>query len=77
MPLHYHELWSEIVNDFRNVETKLAERETVINIELFNDCMTLDETRESALIFGTNRVVYSKSFVLIEFYFDRIWFFSG
>ena len=77
MPLHYHELWSEIVNDFRNVETKLAERETVINIELFYDFMTLDETRESALIFGTNRVVYSKSFVLIEFYFDRIWFFSG
>ena len=60
VPLHYHELWSEIVNDFRNVDTKLEERETVINIELFRDQMTLDQEAQSALIFGTNRVIYSK-----------------
>jgi hypothetical protein len=48
------------VNDFRNVDTKLEERETVINIELFYDKMTLDEEEESALIFGTNRVTFSK-----------------
>lgn len=59
-PLHYHELWSEVVNDFRNVDTKIEERETVINVELFYDKMTLDNDEESALIFGTNRVIYGK-----------------
>jgi CRISPR/Cas system-associated endonuclease Cas3-HD len=60
VPLHYHELWSEVVNDFKNVDTKLKERETIINMELFYDKMTLDEEEDSALIFGTNRVTYSK-----------------
>ncbi len=60
VPLHYHELWSEIVNDFKNVDTKLEERETVINIGLFYDKNTLDEEEESALIFGTNRVTFGK-----------------
>jgi hypothetical protein len=62
VPLHYHELWSEVVNDFKNVDTKLEERQIVINIELFYDKLTLDDEKESALIFGTNRVIYSKSF---------------
>lgn len=70
VPLHYHELWSEIVNDFRNVDTKLNERETTINIQLFYDRVTLDEQRESALIFGTNRVTFgmnpSRSFNLFR-----------
>ena len=67
VPLHYHELWSEIVKDYKDVDTKLAERETIINVELFYDKLTLDETEESALIFGTNRIVYSKRILLREF----------
>lgn len=56
VPLHYHELWSEIVSDFHNVDTKLQERETTIDVQLFYDQTTLDKECESALIFGTNRV---------------------
>ncbi len=61
VPLQYHELWSEIVSDFRNVDTKLEERETIINVQLFHNEITLDEEEESALIFGTNRVTFGKS----------------
>ncbi|CAF1447780.1 unnamed protein product [Adineta steineri] len=62
VPLYYHELWSEIMKDFINVETTLKERETVINVSLFYEKETLDETEESALIFGTNRVTYNDSY---------------
>lgn len=58
MPLHYHELWSEIVKDFLNVERKLEDRKTTINIESIVEKLTLDEERESALIFGINRVMF-------------------
>ncbi len=60
VPLHYHELWSEIVNDFKNVDTTLDERGTVINTELFYDKTTLDEEEDTALVFGTNRVTFGK-----------------
>jgi hypothetical protein len=60
-PLYYHELWSEIVHDYINVDTKLEQRETVINIGLFYKELTLDEDEETALIFGTNRATYGKS----------------
>ena len=59
-PLQYHELWSEIASDFRNVETTLDERKTTINVDLHFDKMTLDEEEETALVFGTNRVTYSR-----------------
>ncbi|CAF3567573.1 unnamed protein product [Adineta steineri] len=62
VPLYYHELWSEIIKDFKNVETKLEERETVINASLFFDENTHDQTKESALIFGTNRVIYNDNY---------------
>ncbi|CAF4213213.1 unnamed protein product [Adineta steineri] len=62
VPLYYHELWSEIISDFKNVETTLKERERVINVSLFYEKETLDETEESALIFGTNRVTYNDSY---------------
>jgi hypothetical protein len=74
-PLYYHELWSEIVNDYKNVDTKLEERETAINIQYFHQSVTLDEEEETALIFGTNRVTYGKSL----FYFrlkSNVYFFS-
>ncbi|CAF4158559.1 unnamed protein product [Adineta steineri] len=58
VPLYYHELWREIINDFKNVDTTLEERETVINASLFFDENTHDKTKESALIFGTNRMTY-------------------
>ncbi|CAF3448776.1 unnamed protein product [Rotaria sp. Silwood1] len=62
VPLHYHELWSEIVRDFKNVDTTLKERETVISFELFYDKTTLDEEKDSALIFGTNRVTFTDNY---------------
>ncbi|CAF3445449.1 unnamed protein product [Rotaria sp. Silwood1] len=62
VPLHYHELWSEIVHDFKNVDTTLKERETVISFELFYDKTTLDEEKDSALIFGTNRVTFTDNY---------------
>ncbi|CAF3698007.1 unnamed protein product [Rotaria sordida] len=62
VPLHYHELWNEIVKDFKNVDVTLKERETVIHFELFYDKMTLDEEKESALIFGTNRVTFTDNY---------------
>ncbi|CAF1182581.1 unnamed protein product [Adineta steineri] len=60
VPLYYHELWNEIIKGFKNVETTLEERETVINASLFFDENTHDKTKESALIFGTNRMIYSR-----------------
>jgi hypothetical protein len=60
VPLHYHELWCEIVNDFKNVDTKIKERETIINVQNFHPKTTLDEENDSALIFGSNRVTFSK-----------------
>ncbi|UJR26954.1 hypothetical protein I4U23_008261 [Adineta vaga] len=62
VPLHYHELWSEIVSDFKNVVTTLSERETVIDTELFYDITTFDQEDESALIFGTNRVTFADEY---------------
>ena len=60
VPLYYHELWTEIVNDYMNVDIALKERETVINAELFYEKTTVDEEKKTALVFGTNRVVFSK-----------------
>ena len=62
VPLHYHELWSEIVNDCKNVVTKLEDREMEIDATLFCDRPTLDGQAQGALVFGTNRVTFGKSF---------------
>lgn len=60
VPLHYHELWNEIVNDFKNVDVTLEQRQTIINFQLFYDRATLDGEENTALMFGTNRVKFSK-----------------
>ncbi|CAF0735561.1 unnamed protein product [Adineta ricciae] len=62
VPLHYHELWSEIVNDCKNVVTKLEDRETEIDATLFYDRPTLDGRTQAALIFGTNRVTFDDGY---------------
>ncbi|CAM4798071.1 unnamed protein product [Rotaria magnacalcarata] len=62
VPLHYHELWSEIVNDFKNVDVTLNQRTTDINFQQFYNKQTLDEEEDSALIFGTNRVTFADNY---------------
>ncbi|CAF3939048.1 unnamed protein product [Rotaria sp. Silwood2] len=62
VPLHYHELWSEIARDFKNVDITLKERETEISFKLFYNKTTLDEEKDSALIFGTNRVTFADNY---------------
>ena len=65
-PLHYHELWNEILSDFRNVESKFEERGTTIEVDLHFDKMTLDEDKDTALVFGTNRIIYSRRPVIFK-----------
>ncbi|CAF3321766.1 unnamed protein product [Rotaria socialis] len=59
VPLHYHELWSEIANDFKDVDVALNQRTTDINFQEFYNKQTLDGEKDSALIFGTNRVIFA------------------
>ena len=61
VPLQYHELWFEIVHDYVNVETTLEKRTTTMKLADIIDKTTLDEEDETALVFGTNQVIYGKS----------------
>ena len=67
VPLHYHELWSEIVHDYKSVETTLEQRKTLLKLEKTFSKETLDEEYETALVFGTNRTTYGRYFLLFIF----------
>lgn len=64
VPLHYHELWAEIVNDFSNVERTLNERQSSIQIYEFHPKQTRDKEYDTALIFGINKVTFGREFLV-------------
>ena len=68
VPLHYHELWHEILSDYKSIETTLHERESTIEATLFYDKQTLDEEEDTALVFGTNRTIIGKTRLLSSFW---------
>lgn len=71
VPLHYHELWAEIVHDYKNIETNLETRRTTMKFAETFKKETLDETEDTALVLGTNQIIYGLSYDFLSMEFIK------
>ncbi|CAF1462920.1 unnamed protein product, partial [Didymodactylos carnosus] len=67
VPLHYHELWFEIMHDSKDVETDSTERQTKVNVHRFiRQSTSEDEDEENSipttLIVGDHQTLFTDTF---------------
>ncbi|CAF1408866.1 unnamed protein product, partial [Didymodactylos carnosus] len=62
IPLHYHELWCELVKDYINVDTDKAARETIITEEYIEDEDEILDEYKASLIVGTNQTLFRDTY---------------